>query len=710
MPIIKVFIALLITCTLPSLSTQAEETSIANIGSTKTLEHSTVTLLPETSTLSAEFGGWVAIHIAPNEGWYTAWRNGGDMQGEPTIEWDFPAGVMSGEAVYQVPRNFPHGNGTAIGFKGPQTIFTPLTFNSGFEGSILNTKAHIAYNICNDGNCITETTSLSYEIKVVETYSDFYVGNKYKLADNFFTQERHKLAVPFYGESSLRIEENTATLLIKLSQEDMRATSYVKFNPYHKDLSRHGNVANPKITPEGYELQFQRNNLIETPKSYDGTLLIHKYDGTDQWFTLSPTVISVSETATLEESVQALSIWQVIIFAMLGGLILNLMPCVFPVLSLKAFAILSMKGDNTTERHKDGWGYTLGILFSFYCIVGVMLLLKSSGQSIGWGFQLQSPLFVASMTILLLLVALSLAGFFHINFSFAGVGSEITRKKGIAGSFFTGFLATLVATPCTAPFMAPAIAFAITQSVPIIFMTFTALGLGLASPFILLCYSPALAHRLPKPGLWMDKVKVGLAFPMVLTAIWLAWVYGQQTNLLSMFKLLVLMTVVSFFIWLHSTSKSKLYKNANVLMVTLLLVIPFAQAYNNFDRSQEKPLPYIAYTPQLLEDYREDNKAVLLYFSADWCLNCKVGEYFVLDTDATQTLLKANNVIRMKVDLTVNNSATNSNTAFLQSFGRTGFPTYVYFPQNKADPIVLPNVISFESIKEAINSTNNYKG
>lgn len=382
-----------------------------------------------------------------------------------------------------------------------------------------------------------------------------------------------------------------------------------------------------------------------------------------------------------------------------GGLILNLMPCVFPVLSLKAISFAQTSG-STHSHHMHGWAYTAGVIGSFVVVAIIILLARSAGQSAGWGFQLQSPTFVAAMTYLFLVMGLSLSGLVHFGTGMMGIGQSLTAKDGLTGSFFTGVLAAVVASPCTGPMMAPALGFALTQPALISITIFIALGFGMALPFLLLSYSPKLAQLLPRPGLWMEKLKELLAFPMYITAAWLLFVFGRQVGMEGVFFLVLSLISITFAIWLHQNLPTHPYWRKG-LQACVFAALGFAGyvAYTGKDfRNQHDE--WQPYSKELVQELREQGQPVFVDFTADWCITCKANEAVALSRDGFAKTVAKHNYALVKGDWTNEDPKI---SAVLKEFQRTGVPLYLVYPSDTSKkPEILPQILTQDLVISAL--------
>jgi thiol:disulfide interchange protein DsbD len=391
-----------------------------------------------------------------------------------------------------------------------------------------------------------------------------------------------------------------------------------------------------------------------------------------------------------------------LLLALAGGLVLNLMPCVLPVLSLKALTLADGNLDGGARRR--ALAYTAGVLLGFLLLGGLVVGLRGAGQALGWGFQLQQPWVVALLAYVMFGVGLNLSGVFGVGYGLAGVGHGLTARKGVSGDFFTGVLAVVIASPCTAPFMATALAYAFTASVPAALLVFLALGLGLALPFLLIGFIPALANRLPRPGAWMDTLKQVLAFPMYLTAAWLVWVLGQQRGVDAIGAALAGAVVLALALWWLQRLQLRSAPVQRVLVVLVLVASllplgwiarqppPAARAATPTDGTQ-------TYSAKALAELRAQGRIVLVDMTADWCVTCKANEKAVLDTDAFRASLKAHDAVLMTGDWT---NVDPEISAFLEQHQAVGVPLYVVFPRDGGEGRVLPTVLTQAIVEAAL--------
>lgn len=383
-------------------------------------------------------------------------------------------------------------------------------------------------------------------------------------------------------------------------------------------------------------------------------------------------------------------------FAIIGGMVLNLMPCVLPVLSLKALSLA-----NSEQSHKaQGWSYTLGVVSTFVIIAALLLAVRTAGQAVGWGFQLQSPSFVTVLIYLFFIMGLSLSGFITIGTRWMSAGQGLTQGNGLKQSYFTGVLAAVVASPCTAPFMAPALGFAITQAWPVALGIFAGLGLGMALPLLLLSYLPQLGRYLPAPGAWMETFKQALAFPLYLTAIWLLWVLSRQLGADATLQIILGGLLIVFIFWLGQRINS-VARVAGLLSLGVIIFMSWSSKQQPTLEAVQTASEWEPYSEQRLSDLRQQGKPVFINLTADWCITCLANEKLVF-TDSTLESMKAKEITLVKGDWTNYDPKI---TRLLEKYRRGGVPLYLLFPaEANAEAIVLPQILSPNKFNKQIEA------
>lgn len=416
-----------------------------------------------------------------------------------------------------------------------------------------------------------------------------------------------------------------------------------------------------------------------------------------------PSFKSASQTSSLPVETgksSTASLLIMLLSAFVGGLILNLMPCVFPVLAIKALQ-LTQRNDAAVMR-QHGIAYLLGVLLSFLSIAALMLTLRSAGSAIGWGFQLQNPWFIASLVYLFVVLALAMAGAIELGQRFMGIGNQLTQGQGSGSAFFTGVLAVIVASPCTAPFMGAALGFAASQPMAIALLVFAFLALGMAAPLVLLSFVPQWSRWLPKPGMWMERVKQFFAFPLILTAVWLLWVLGNQAGALAIIVILLGSIAIAFAFW--CLKGGAVAKTLAVLSLAWAISLLFS-AYLQPNTQQAQHDGVVAYSEKELNLLRSQNKPVLVNLTADWCITCLANEKTTLHTEEVQQALQQAGITYMVGDWTHYDEAI---TALIERYQRNGIPLYLLYPSDSAkEAVILPQLLNKRIVLNAIKDLDN---
>ena len=405
-----------------------------------------------------------------------------------------------------------------------------------------------------------------------------------------------------------------------------------------------------------------------------------------------------------------------ILAAFVGGIILNLMPCVFPVISLKALGILRHEGDAKSAR-TEGLGFLLGVIFTMLVLAGILLALRAGGTAVGWGFQLQSPMVIAVLALIILGAALNLLGVFEVGLSLQRAGEISVGSGAFVRSALTGALAIVVATPCSAPFMAGAVGYALVQPPVASLAIFLSLAIGFAAPFTLVSLFPAIAKRLPRPGAWMDILKRGLAFPMLGAFAWLVWVLTQQAGTTALLAMLMCAVVVSFAAWLYGMAQRRRYIDQSykaLLAVTVVLFIAAVSPLPGVMHVQPSPpelarvenITQVKWSPQTVAEMRGHGKAIFVDFTASWCITCQVNERTSLSTAAVKQAMASTNTIYMVADSTKFNADIDD---AMTAFGQGGLPLYVVYPADGSAPKVLPQVLTPTIVVDALNQASGKK-
>lgn len=405
-----------------------------------------------------------------------------------------------------------------------------------------------------------------------------------------------------------------------------------------------------------------------------------------------------------------------ILAAFLGGIILNFMPCVFPVISLKALGIMRHQGDTASAR-TEGLGFLAGVIFTMMALAAVLLALRAGGTAVGWGFQLQSPLVISILALIILGAALNLLGVFEVGLSLQRAGEISLGRGAFVRSALTGALAIIVATPCSAPFMAGAIGYALVQPPAVSLAIFLSLALGFAAPFTLVSLFPAIARRLPRPGAWMDFLKKGLAFPMLGAFAWLVWVLAQQAGMAALAALLACAVIVSFAAWLYGIAQRRRYQGQSYKILLAFTVAFFAVAIaplpnvmkageaQTATQRAENVSP-VKWSPQNVAEMRGHGKAIFVNFTASWCITCQVNDRTSLSTQAVKQAMARTGTVYMVADSTSFNADIDD---AMNTFGQGGLPLYVVYPADGSAPKVLPQVLTPSIVVTALDQASGKK-
>ena len=644
--------------------------------------------------------------------WHTYWRNPGDS-GLPTeLKLELPQGIVAEPIAWPHPQRFELSDIVNFGYGDRRLVPVTIRIPADYTAATLPVRASANWLIC-EVECIPGKAEYAFELPV---RSQAAVDPRWT---NDFAAARADL--PRASKAMLAVDDAGNAVSITLSGLDAGAEpSQWTWFPETPEIVANGARPAWQRTAQGWRAQWTKSEYF-TALPKDVALVAVDADGTAWRFAARSTgTAGPASTATQAASpasssvdgIEPLSLLPALLFAFLGGLVLNLMPCVFPVLSIKAMGALGSADDRAQLRRHGLW-YALGIVATFLLLAGVLLAMRAAGQQLGWGFQLQEPRFVAAVALLLFARGLSFSGVWEFGGRFTGAGQRLTDGHGARASFFTGALAVVVASPCTAPFMGTALGWALAQPAISALAVFVALGLGLAAPMLLLGFVPALARALPRSGPWLEGFRQLLAFPLYLTVVWLLWVYGEQTSALGMAWLLAALTSLAFALWI--VGRRPLMRSARLRMASagvaaiglaVALALPFmAPAPANDpapaatrapDRAASEP-----WSEQRLAELRAAGRPVLVNMTAAWCITCLANERVALSSDTVREALEARDVAYLKGDWTRRDEAI---TRYLQRHGRNGVPLYVLYPPGGGEPRVLPQLLTADSVAAAIRS------
>ena len=658
---------------------------------------------------------YAGVHQKIIPHWHTYWVNPGDSGNATSIVWTLPEGARAGDIIWPAPSRYSMGPITNYAYADEVTLVTKIIPPENLiPGETFKLHALVDWLVCEE-ECIPQQVELKLELPVIAA------GGKSENGDPRIAQALAQVPVasPWtITASQSAIDPDTGqgalSLQIAMPAEQHDQVSDIWFYPLEWGRIQQSAMQQQSRTDNAIQLSIPTGESpLSVGEQLTGVLVIREQASDDGRAAVARGYeVSVplgATTPVIQES--SLGFAAALLLALLGGVILNLMPCVFPVLSIKALSLVAHANQQAAQIRLHGVVYTLGILASFALLAVLLIILKASGAQIGWGFQFQSPLFVLLLAYLMFAVGLSLSGVFFIGGSVAGIGSELAEKPGYSGSFFTGVLATIVATPCTAPFMAAALGYALTQPALKLVAVFLSLGLGLALPYLLLCSWPRLQRWLPKPGNWMELAKQVLAFPMYAAAIWLVWVLVQQAGVNAVVIALGGMLLIAIAAWLYNATavaSSRARVLGNIAALVFIFVAVYAgyagvnttkvQSLKSSDLIAEKN--WESFSDERLAQLLNEGKPVFLNFTASWCISCLVNERVALSDANVKAAFAQENIVYLKGDWTNRDSAI---TRFLQKFNRSGVPLYVFYPAGKPDqPVELPQILTPDIVISAV--------
>jgi len=661
----------------------------------------------------------LALHQVLNGKWHTYWINPGDSGLAPQIDWTVPEGVSVGPIQWPAPERIAIPPLLNYGFSGEAILISELVLPGDWpEGEPVRIEADATWLICEE-ICVPESQSFTLTIPTgPETEADTALAPVFERGRQAQPRPAPDLPVGYEAGGG-----ETLTLAVAAPEFASGALEDVYFFP-----ETWGVVSHPAEQPaqvEGGRLTLTlakgdawHGGPVEGP--IDGVLrATDTSSGAPVELALAvtaepglPQPVAGAATPVGQAPAGGGGIGTALAaagLALLGGLVLNLMPCVFLVLALKALSFARHADGPARARWTQGAAYGAGVLVSFLAVAGVLVALKSAGTAVGWGFQLQSPPVVAALAYVLFAVGLNLSGVFEVPGRLSGVGGSLADKGGTAGSFFTGVLAVVVASPCTAPFMGAAVGYGLTQSPATTALVFTGLAVGFAAPLVALSLVPALGRALPRPGPWMERLRQALAFPMYLAAAWLLWVLGKLTGIDTLFAAMVGLVLLALAAWALGSGLPQSLTGRRVARVAAVLALAGAAAA--LAPSLRTPEPEAASGPVASEDgsepydaarlaaLRDEGRPVFVNFTADWCISCKVNERLVLSSDAFDAAVEDAGAVYMVGDWTRRDGEI---LTVLERFGRAGVPLYLVYPSDGGAPEVLPQILTRSAVTAAL--------
>ncbi|WP_119679171.1 protein-disulfide reductase DsbD family protein [Indioceanicola profundi] len=670
---------------------------------------------------------WIAKTQRIRSGWHTYWINPGDSGIATSINWELPEGWQAGDIVWPAPERFPIGPLVNFGYKDEVHLLVPVTVpETAVPGETVTLTANADWLVCED-ICIPESAVLTLDVPVAAE-----PAQPSPEAAALFAEARASLPVPSPVQANFTAGPDAHELRLELPDLGSGRVESAFFFPEHWAVTPANGEQSFEAGPDGLRLTMPALPGTEMPETVTGVLVLtENLDGgqpvrqalaisapvrKDAAAAASPAggatggASGGGEPAMTQAAMDtaATGLLGALLLAMLGGALLNLMPCVFPVLSMKALALIR---HDAAHARTHGLAYTAGVLVCFAAVAGALIALRAGGAQIGWGFQLQDPLVVGILAYVMFLLGLWMSGVYSLGGRVQGVGHSLATRGGYAGSFFTGVLATVVATPCTAPFMGTAIGFALLQPWAVSLSVFLALGLGMALPFLALTWSPALLRRLPRPGLWMDRVKQALAFPLYATAVWLVWVLSIQAGPNAVAAVLGGMVLLGFGAWLFGVTRESpgMWRTGGSVLAGIALVLALVTtaqvpavatpASGLTPGVKDAKADHEPFSEARLEELRAEGRPVFVNFTAAWCITCLVNENTSLGSASVKQAMAERGVVYLKGDWTNRDAEI---ARVLERFGRNGVPLYLLYRPGEAEPEVLPQLLTEGIVLEAL--------
>jgi thiol:disulfide interchange protein/DsbC/DsbD-like thiol-disulfide interchange protein len=686
--------------------------------------HTQVKLLLSADTAKPGDIIWAAVDLKMEPGWHTYWKNPGDAGSPTKIEWQLPPGVTAGEIQWPLPKKLPPAEVTTYGYEDEVMLIVPLTLATNLPNGLIDLKANVSWLECKEV-CIPANQDVEAKLDI---------GSETKTSADAAMIETWKSKVPqtndifsfqaWYEPSS----GDTRPLIIEGVQSvaDIIPIETVDFFQNPSDQFEIQAMTGYFLL-KGSEFRFRKDVKRfsgDWPKEISGTFVFESGKQRYGYEIKLPVADNAPNGETVSVSnlppvLPSQSLWQMLLYAFIGGLILNIMPCVLPVIALKILGFVSEARSSPRRVRALGGIYAVGVLFSFLVLAAIVIGVKAAGHHAGWGMQFGSPVFIVCLTTLVTLVALNLFGVFEVTLDGRALDTagNLAARRGASGAFFNGVLATTLATPCTAPFLAPALGFAFSQSAGTIILIFLFAGFGLAAPYILLSFNPTLLKFLPKPGAWMEKFKIAMGFPMLATAVWLFNLayddYGKNVLWLGIF-----LVFVAFAAWIFGEffQRGRNHKTAAAIVTLILLgggyafalekeldwreAMPQADSTGSLKESPDG-IDWQPWSPETVAQARAAGKPVLVDFTADWCLTCQVNKKTSIEISSVRQKLKDLNAVALVGDYTHFPDAI---TTELNRYNRAGVPLVLVYPKNPdAEPIVLPAILTPGIVLDALD-------
>lgn len=664
--------------------------------------HTQVQLVSTATSIQSGKAVWIGLHMKMDDDWHVYWKNPGDSGLAPKIKWVLPQGFSAGDIQWPYPVRINVGPLTGFGYEGEVVLFSEVQVPEGLnDGDNVVFKGRVDWLACKV-ECIPGRADLNLTLPVQNAAAQpdpkwalvfAHISKRWPVVSDAWN-------VRFYDDGrDLR--------LIVTSLKGQRTLSGFHFFPEREDLIDHAATQEITDIPGGAQLRIKKSSVFPKNISNVRGIIVNPEGWSAPGQTQALLVDAPIEAAAIVSVSSAITLVSACLFAFVGGLILNLMPCVLPVLSLKIIGLLKHVS-HRREMFLHGLCFTAGVLVSFWALAGVLIGLKLAGQQVGWGFQFQSPLFVIFIAGVLFILALNLFGVFEVGNSLTSVGGSLP-KGGRAGSFWGGVLATVVATPCTAPFMGTALGFALAQPVPVAFLVFTFLGLGMAAPYLFLSAFPRFLKWIPKPGGWMIGLKTFLGFVLAASVIWLVWVLGLQRGIhavglflsgllfLGMGSWVVGLIQQDRMKWFHMVSLAVFFI-LGLMLAAAAAFVPVAGPTGSVENARNG-IFWQKFSDERVEEAIKNGGPVFIDFTAAWCLTCQVNDRLVFQDKSVVNAFNEFGVMAFKADWTNHDEAI---TKALARYGKNSIPLYVFYSGTSQEPVILPELVTPGSVIEML--------
>lgn len=742
--LILCFISLTFVGAIPqNFALEAQQSPQSELSSSEPV---TVQLISETESLQPGKPTWVAIHMSIAKNWHAYWKNPGDAGMAPMVTWNLPEGFTADQLQWPTPKRFDLSSAIGFGYEDEIILLTQITAPASFnQSSPVKISADIRWVVCDDSTCLPGEATIDLSLPVSSNTPQ--LNNR---SSDLFTKARAQIPEKHTSATAQRkqdcieltlLDPNSEPLSFKDAQffpEEKKSIDYKKaitIQHSSDDLTQHtlslkeiDSSSTPSSNLKGILVL---NTNTSSPKSFEIDIPIDTSEEANTNTNSNEIAYAVGNRAAAYADAPPANDFEfqggvalAIAFAFLGGMILNLMPCVLPVISLKILSFVKLAGESRKLIFQHGLAFALGVLLSFWTLAGVLLALQAYGRSVGWGFQLQEPIFVAALAAVLLVFSLSLFGLFEMGTSMISMASQTqpNKNKGLLSSLLSGILATAVATPCTGPFLGSAVGFAVTLPAPLALLIFTSLGLGMSLPYLVLAAFPSLLRFLPRAGNWMIAFKELMGFFMLATVLWLIWIFGAQTNSFAISILLAGFFFMAIACWIYgrwaTPLQKKLTRTIGLLAASCFFalgayaVVMSSSSWADAMGGGSSVSTNVAsaegeweeFSAERVAELRKKGIPVFIDFTAKWCLICQAN-HLVLTVDEVNQKFNEKGVVKMKADWTKNDSAI---AAELRKFGRNSVPLYVLYGTDSTEkPQILPQVLTPETVTESLNHIGN---